>query len=75
MSIAYGILAAEEKGLATLTYTPSDAGLVTEAVEAPENFLVESILVVGYSNDPKQKEDRKQLSELVFKDKWGVNIS
>jgi hypothetical protein len=48
---------------------------VTEAVEAPENFLVESILVVGYSNDPKQKEDRKQLSELVFKDKWGVNIS
>jgi len=75
VSIAYAILAAEEKGLATLTYTPSGVDLVTEAVEAPENFLVESILVVGYSNDPKQKEYRKPLSELVFKEKWGINPS
>ena len=75
VSIAYAILAAEEKGLATLTYTPSGADLVTKAVEAPDNFLVESILVVGYSNDPKLKEYRKPLSELVFRDKWGVSSS
>lgn len=75
VSIAYAILAAEEKGLATLTYTPSNVALVTEAVEAPENYIVESILVVGYSNDPKQKENRKQLSEIVYKNKWGINPS
>ena len=75
VSIAYAILAAEEKGLASLTYTPSDAGLVTEAVEAPEGFIVESILPIGYSDDPKEKEYRKPLSELTFKDRWGVNFS
>ena len=74
VSIAYAILAIEEKGLATVTYTPSDPVLVTEAVMAPDNFLVESILPLGYSDDPKMKEERKSLSELAFRDKWGVKL-
>ena len=72
VSIAYAILAAEERGLATVTYTPSDPRLVTTAVEAPENFLVESILPLGYSDDSKPKENRKSIHEASFTDKWGV---
>jgi nitroreductase len=72
VSIAYAILAAEERGLATVTYTPSDPKLVTEAVEAPEDYLVESILPVGYSDDAKPKEKRKELTEITFRDRWGI---
>ena len=75
VSIAYAILAAEERGLATVTYTPSDPGLVTEAVEAPDNFLVESILPLGYSDDSKRKEARKSIYDVSFRDKWGARLS
>ena len=75
VSIAYAILAAEERGLATVTYTPSDPGLVTEAVEAPDNFLVESILPLGYSDDSKPKEDRNSIYDVSFRDKWGARLS
>ena len=74
VSIAYAILAAEERGLATVTYTPSDPGLVTETVDAPDNFLVESILPLGYSDDSKPKESRKSIYDVSFKDKWGVSL-
>jgi len=75
VSISYAILAAEERGLATVTYTPSDPRLVSVAVEAPENFLVESIVPLGYSGDSKAKEDRKSVLEVSFKDKWGTRLS
>ncbi|MCJ7731936.1 nitroreductase family protein, partial [Candidatus Bathyarchaeota archaeon] len=75
VSISYAILAAEERGLSTVTYTPSNPKLVSVAVAAPEDFLVESILPIGYSNDSKEKEFRKPLSELAFRDMWGVKLS
>jgi nitroreductase len=70
VSIGYAILAAEEKGLSTVTYTPSDPVLVTEAVGAPEEYLVEAILPLGYSDDPKPKEPRKPVEEFIHKNKW-----
>jgi nitroreductase len=75
VSISYVILAAEERGLSTVTYTPSNPKLVSVAVAAPEDFLVESILPIGYSSDSKEKEFRKPLSELAFRDMWGVKLS
>jgi nitroreductase len=75
ISIAYAILAAEERGLATVTYTPSDPKFVTIAVEAPTNFFVESIIPLGYSDDSKPKEERKSIHEVSFKDRWGVRSS
>lgn len=71
VSIGYAILAAEERGLSTVTYTPSDPVLVTEAVGAPDGFLVESVIPLGYSGDSKQKEMRKPVSEFTFRNKWG----
>jgi nitroreductase len=71
VSIGYAILAAEERELSTVTYTPSDPVLVTEAVGAPEEYLVEAILPLGYSDDPKPKEPRKPVDEFTHRNKWG----
>ena len=71
VSIGYAILAAEERGLSTVTYTPSDPVLVTEAVGAPEEYLVEAILPLGYSDDQKPKEPRKTIEEFTHRTKWG----
>lgn len=59
VSIGYAILAAEEKGLSTVTYTPSDPKLVTEVLGAPKGYLVEAVLPLEFSDDPKPKQPRK----------------
>jgi nitroreductase len=74
VSIWYAILAAEEKGLSTVTYTPSDPGLVTEAVGAPEGFIVEAVIPLGYTGDTKEKETRKPVSEFTYRNKWGIPL-
>jgi nitroreductase len=74
VSIGYAILAAEEKGLSTVTYTPSDPGLVTEAVGAPEGFIVEAVIPLGYTGDTKEKETRKPVSEFTYRNKWGTPL-
>ena len=71
LSIGYAVLAAEERGLSTVTYTPSDPVLVTDAVGAPEKYLVEAVLPLGYSDDPKPKEPRKPVEEFTHRNKWG----
>lgn len=71
VSIGYAILAAEEKGLSTVTYTPSDPMLVTEVLGVPEGYLVEAVLPLGYSDDPKPKESRKTIEEFTHKNTWG----
>lgn len=70
VGIGYMILAAEERGLSTVTYTPSDPMLVTKAVGAPEGFLVESVIPLGYSNDPKPKEERTPVEDFTFMNRW-----
>ncbi|MCB2171944.1 nitroreductase family protein [archaeon] len=71
VSIAYMALAIEERGLATVTYTPSDPNLVSETLGVPDGFMVESILPVGFSYDSKDKEPRMAISEITFREGWG----
>ena len=71
VSIGYAILAAEERGLSTVTYTPSEPALVSKAIGAPEGFIVEAVLPLGYSGDPKEKDTRKLVKEFTYKDHWG----
>jgi nitroreductase len=70
VSIGYAILAAEERGLSTVTYTPSDPRLVTETLGAPEGYLIEAVLPLGYSDDPKPKENRKPIEEFTHRNTW-----
>lgn len=71
VSIGYAILAVEERGLSTVTYTPSDPSLVTKILRAPEDYLVEAVLPLGYSDDPKPKETRKPVEEFTHRNAWG----
>ncbi len=71
VSITYMMLAIEERGLATVTYTPSDPVLVSDILGVPDGYMVEAILPIGYSNDSKQKESRYELTDLVYHEQWG----
>jgi nitroreductase len=70
ISVGYALLAAEEKGLSTVTYTPSNPLLVTKALGIPSPFIVEAILPLGYSDESKLKEPRKQIKKFTHKNKW-----
>lgn len=51
ISIAYIILAAEEEGLATLTYTPAKIGFLKELLNLAENHKPVVIIPVGYAGE------------------------
>jgi len=73
LSIGYILLALEEQGLHTVTYTPSDASLVLDTLDTPVGFRLEAILPIGYSTDEKPREDRYELVELARMNKWSTS--
>ena len=75
IAVGHLLLALEERGLSTITYTPSNTNLPLAELNAPQGFKLEAILPVGYSNDEKKKEPKKDLDELVFMNKWGVKLA
>jgi nitroreductase len=64
LAIGYILLALEEFGLGTVTYTPSYPEIVEEALEVPEGYRLEVILPIGNSVDDKPKEQREELEKL-----------
>ncbi|MBN2336439.1 nitroreductase family protein [Candidatus Bathyarchaeota archaeon] len=69
VAVGYMLLAAEERGLGAVTYTPSDPEKVREALGAPVNLSVETVMPLGYSADEKPKESRREMGELVHYDR------
>ena len=65
LAVGYMLLALEEMGLSTVTYTPSYPRQVEQVIEVPEGYRLEAILPIGYTDDPKPKEPRKNHKELV----------
>ena len=65
LAIGYLLLALEEQGLSTVTYTPSNTQYVEEAHPPPEGFRLEAILPIGQGNDPKPKEPREKTESLI----------
>lgn len=70
ISIGYILLAAEEMGLGTLTYTPSNVSALRKILKIPEKYSLEAILPIGLTNKRKRKR-RMGLTELTYIDKWG----
>ncbi len=70
LAIGYLLLALEEKGLSSVTYTPTDFVEVARFVGAPENLRLEVILPVGYSQDGKKKWKRKSIEEILTYDSF-----
>ena len=71
LSIGYFLLALEEKGLATVTYTPPNERAIKEFLGVPAHYKLESILPIGYSADEKKKEERMRVDEITFMNGWG----
>jgi len=65
LAIGYLLLALEEEGLGTVTYTPPDPTPVQTLLSAPMVYKLQTILPVGYPTDPKPKYPRKALAEVA----------
>lgn len=74
LAIGYVLLALEEHGLATVTYTPSRTKGVLDEVDAPEGFNLEAILPIGVSGDERPKEPRIGLDEVSYLNSWGRRL-
>ena len=65
LAVGYLLLALEERGLGTVTYTPPDPKAIAKLVGAPTDYKLQTILPVGYPDDPKPKYPRKGLREVT----------
>ncbi|NJE08632.1 nitroreductase family protein [Thermococcus sp. M39] len=65
IAVGYFLLALEELGLGTVTYTPPNPRAVEKLLNAPKDYKLQVILPVGYPADPKPKYERKKLEEVV----------
>lgn len=74
LAVGYMLLAFEEAGLVSLTYTPPNPGEVGEALGAPPGFALQTIVPVGLAGEDKAKEPRMGLGEAVFVDRWSERL-
>jgi len=70
LSIGYFLLALEEKGLATVTYTPPNEGVIKKLLGVSPDYKLEVILPIGYSADEKEKEKRLEIDKILCMNKW-----
>lgn len=71
VSIGYFLLALEEKGLASLTYTPTNPRAIATLLGVPGNYSLEAIIPVGKPGEDKVKEPRMELEDAVYFNRWG----
>jgi nitroreductase len=71
VAIGYLLLVLEELGLSTVTYTPSDAKALQEAMGIPEEYRLEVVLQLGVSQEAKKKEPRLSIDEVTYLNHWG----
>ncbi len=74
IAVGYLLLALEEKGLASLTYTPPNREEVAELLKCPDDYRLEVLIPVGFSADDKEKEPRKSIEEITSVDYFGRSL-
>ena len=75
LAIGYLLLALEEVGLASLTYTPSNPLAVARILGIPDDYTLETIIPVGEPADDKRKEPRLSLSQAVYYNLWDRTVA
>ncbi len=75
ISIGWLLLALEEKGLSSLTYTPSNPWEVRDALGAPKYYRLETIIPVGKEKGFKPKERRLGIQDTVYKNRFGSPLT
>lgn len=71
LAIGYILLALEERGLASLTYTPTNPHAIARYLGVPMNYTLEAIIPVGKSGEDKIKESRLGLEDTTCMNSWG----
>ena len=66
------VLAAQELGIGTLYIGAFDANKAGSVLGVPEGYTCVILLPLGYPNEQPEARQRKELSEIVFKNKFGV---
>jgi nitroreductase len=74
IAIGFALLAFEENGLNSFTYTPSNTDYPRKALNAPEDYKLEAILPIGKSADDRMKEGKLRVHEVTFIDRWGNSL-
>ncbi len=72
ISIAYIILATEEEGLATLTYTPGQMKFLIPLLDLPEVYEPVVILPIGYPDESPTKINNDDKKTQIFFNKFGA---
>lgn len=75
LAIGYLLLALEEAGLASLTYTPPNPQEISRILDIPNRFMLQTLIPVGLPREYKAKEPRKKLSEVTFYNTWGKSLT
>ena len=65
------VLAAHAQGLGTVIIGLFDAAQAEKAINVPEGYRVVALFPVGVPDQEGKAPPRKELSEIVIKDKWG----
>jgi len=65
------VLAAHSLGLGTVHVGAFDDKKAAEILGVPEGFVVVEMTPLGYPEGESKTPPRKELSDLVFHDKWG----
>ncbi len=67
------VLAAHALGLGTVIVGNFDAKKVAEILGVPEGFCVVTMTPLGFPTQEGRTPSRKELSEIVFYDKYGIS--
>ncbi len=65
------VLMAHSLGLGTVHVGRFDAAKAAQILELPENIVVVEMIPLGYAAEQPEVKSRKELSEIVFHDKYG----
>ena len=74
LAIGFMLLAIQELGYSTLTYTPSKTDWANHLLEVPKQYRLQVILPIGKSAESIQLQDRLPLEEIAYLNKWGENL-
>ena len=67
------VLAAESFGLGTLFIGGMDAQKAESLLGVPEGYACVILMVLGYPDEQPEARPRKSISEVVFRERFGVS--
>jgi nitroreductase len=72
LSLENMVLAAESFGIGTVFIGGMDAQKAQALLSVPQGFAAVILMVMGYPDEKPEARQRKELSEVVFRNKFGV---